>query len=362
MRVLVINAGSSSIKYALFEDLTLITRGKIEEIKDFGEAFTALEWRLWEMGVDLRKLDAIAHRVVHGGEKFRFTTLITPEVLEALRVVSHLAPLHNPANIKGIEVALALASSVKNYAVFDTAFHHTMPASSYLYAIDPAYCRNLGVRRYGFHGISHHFVSSEASKLLGKIEPNLITFHIGNGASVCAIKGGKSFDTSMGFTPLEGLVMGSRSGDLDPMIVGFLMRSLDLSIDELEQLLNKKSGLLALTGSSDMRKILTSDDGRATLALEIYSHRLRKYLGAYTALLNPLDAVVFTGGIGENSSHIRAMVLEDLEHIGIELDSSANEQNSTTISKLASRVKVLVIPTNEELQMAKYIKDVLENR
>lgn len=361
MSILVINAGSSSIKYALFHStsLKLVTKGKIEEIKDFKEAFIKLEWVLWDLNIDLRTIDAIAHRVVHGGEKFIKPTLITPNVIDELKKLIPLAPLHNPANINGIEVCLNFAKGVKNYAIFDTSFHQSMPPHSYLYAIDTKYHKEHSIRRYGFHGISHHYVAKEAANILGKKleELNLITFHIGNGASVTAIKKGKSYDTSMGMTPLEGLMMGSRCGDLDPMIVGYMAKELNLSIDEVENILNKKSGLLAIAKSSDMREILSSSSKEATLAVDIYVHRLKKYLGAYSAMLNPLDAIVFTGGIGENSHAIRSKLLSDLNHIGIEFDETKTSSNM--IHKDSSRVKLLVIKTDEEYQIAQYVKELL---
>lgn len=360
MSILVINAGSSSIKYALFNttSLELVTKGKIEEIKDFKEAFLKLEWILWDLNIDLRTIDAIAHRVVHGGERFKQTTLITQDVIDELKKLIPLAPLHNPANIDGIEVSLNFAKGVKNYAIFDTSFHQSMPPHSYLYAIDIKYYKEHNIRRYGFHGISHHYVAQKAADILGKKleELNLITFHIGNGASVTAIKNGKSYDTSMGMTPLEGLVMGSRCGDLDPMIVGYMARELQIGIDEVEEILNKKSGLLAMAKSSDMREVLSSSTMEASLAVDIYVHRLKKYLGAYCAMLNPLHAIIFTGGIGENSHIIRAKLLGNLEHMGIEFDETKTSQ---ILHKDSSRVKLLVIKTDEEYQMAKYVKELI---
>jgi acetate kinase len=299
--------------------------------------------------------------VVHGGEGFHRPTIVDDSVAEAIRDTIPLAPLHNPANLDGILVARALFPGVPSVAVFDTAFHQTMPRTAYRYAIPEYLYKEHRVRRYGFHGTSHRYVGERAAALLGRsfADCNLITLHLGNGASATAIRGGRSVDTSMGMTPLEGLVMGTRCGDLDPAIHFYLCKNLDLDTDRLDDLLNRRSGLLGICGVNDMREIqerAEAGDDKAELAIGIAAHRLKKYIGAYYALLGRVDAIVFTGGIGENDPDMRCRACEGLEGLGIKLDDSANlgpERGERRISAPDSRVQVLVIPTNEELEIAR---------
>jgi acetate kinase len=392
MKVLVLNSGSSSVKYQLFgsEDWAVLAAGAITRI---GEAQSELKgsWvgpqgerescretaaiadheaglarivaRLRDSGVlaDLRELGAVGHRVVHGGEDFHRPTLVDDAVVAAIRGMIPLAPLHNPANLAGIEVARRLFPGVPQVAVFDTAFHQTMPPPAYRYAIPEDLYREHRVRRYGFHGTSHGYVAERAARFLGKplARCNLITLHLGNGASATAIKAGASVDTSMGLTPLEGLVMGTRCGDIDPAIHFYIANNLGLDNAALDDLLNRRSGLLGLCGVNDMREIqqrAAAGDERARLAVEVFCHRLRKYLGAYYAELGRVDAVVFTGGIGENDPLTRARSCSGLEALGIHLDEQANasaERGERAISSAESPVKLLVIPTNEELEIAR---------
>lgn len=392
MKVLVLNSGSSSIKYQLFrtEDWETVAAGSVTRI---GEAQSELSgrWtnaygsaescrvtmpivghedglerivaRLDDSGVlaGAAELAAVGHRVVHGGESFRVPTLVDDAVVEAIRDMVPLAPLHNPANLAGIEVARRLFPQVPQVAVFDTAFHQTMPTTSYRYAIPEYLYRDHRVRRYGFHGTSHHYVAERAAVFLGKPlnDCNLITLHLGNGCSATAIRAGESLDTSMGLTPLEGLVMGTRCGDIDPAIHFYLGSNLGLKGGVLDDLLNRKSGLLGLCGVNDMREIqrrAMRGDDQAALAIGIFCHRLKKYLGAYYAELGQVDAVVFTGGIGENDADVRARACAGLESMGIHLDEVANltgDRGERAVSIADSPVKVLVIPTNEELQIAR---------
>jgi len=306
------------------------------------------------------RIEAIGHRVVHGGEKLTGSMLINDEVLNIVRECAELSPLHNPANILGIEACQELMPDVPQVAVFDTAFHGTMPEYAYIYAIPYEYYEKYRVRRYGFHGTSHRYVSERAAKMLGKDlrDLKLITCHMGSGVSFAAIKGGKSIDTSMGLTPLEGLVMGTRSGDLDPAIPLFLMRKENLSAEEMDEILNKKSGVLGVSGiSSDTRDIEDAApfNHRAQLALDLIAYRAKKYIGSYYAILGGLDGLVFTAGIGENSSYIRKSVCQGLEHLGIFIDDERNKvrRKEAFISSDQSRVSVMVIPTNEELVIAR---------
>lgn len=391
MKILVLNSGSSSIKFQLFDSAgwRSLASGSVSRIGEAqGEIRT--QWLdaagrqetqedhvsipnhqagidriiagLRQHGVlgDLSELAAIGHRVVHGGERFRSPTVVDDDVAGAIRDVIPLAPLHNPAHLDGIEVARRLFPEVPSVAVFDTAFHQTMPRTAYRYAVPEYLYREHRVRRYGFHGTSHRYVGERAAALLGRPfhQCNLITLHLGNGASATAIRGGKSIDTSMGMTPLEGLVMGTRCGDIDPAIHFFLCESLGLDNEALEDLLNRQSGLLGLCGVNDMREIqrrAEEGDDRAELAIGISAHRLKKYIGAYYAELGRVDAIVFTGGIGENDADMRCRACEDLEGLGIKLDDSANlapDRGERRISTPDSRVQVLVIPTNEELAIA----------
>ncbi len=385
MKILVLNAGSSSLKWKLFEmdPNSVIASGLIEGISEYyssftlsyldkelkvehaiadhNEAFTLLFETLSTQNIINIEddLDAIAHRVVHGGELFSDPTLINSSVLAQLRSLNPLAPLHNPANILGIEITSKLAPQIPNIAVFDTAFHQSMPEHAYLYALPTELYTKHHIRRYGFHGTSHHFVALSVARIHNTPleELNLITLHLGNGASACAIKNGKSVDTSMGFTPLEGLVMGTRCGDIDPAIVTYLMERLSLNAKEVDKLLNRESGLKGICHDNDLRTIIQrAADGnkQARLALKIFTYRIKKYIGSYIAVLGHVDAIVFTGGIGEHAPLIRTMVLEDLdEAFGILLDETKNSNSSeSAIHQQGSRIKLYVIPTNEELQIA----------
>ncbi|HEW92956.1 MAG TPA: acetate kinase [Thermotogaceae bacterium] len=397
MLVLVINSGSSSIKYQLIDmkNEKVISKGLIERIGIEGsrmkhrkndERFTiernipnhevGLSLLLdvlqdEKMGVikDLSDIKAVGHRVVHGGERFAGSVRIDNEVLKAIEENIKLAPLHNPPNIAGIKAAMKLLPDVPQVAVFDTAFHQTMPKIAYLYAIPYEYYEKYKIRRYGFHGTSHRYVSKRAAEILGKRyeELKIITCHLGNGASIAAVKYGKSIDTSMGFTPLEGLVMGTRSGDLDPAIVTYLQEVENLSANEVYEILNKKSGVLGLSGiSSDMREIedgALEGDPTARLTLDIYEYRIAKYIGAYAAAMNGIDVIVFTAGVGENSPILREEICENyLEYLGIKIDKKKNDVKGeeVIISTSDSKVSVLVVPTNEELVIARDTKEIVE--
>ncbi|MYS19004.1 acetate kinase [Streptomyces sp. DvalAA-14] len=370
-RVLVLNSGSSSVKYQLLEmtDHRRLASGLVERIGEDGgvadhtEALRQVSAELTAagLGLDSPQLAAVGHRVVHGGTDFTEPTLITDAVLARIEALVPLAPLHNPANITGIEVARALRPDLPQVAVFDTAFHATIPEAAARYAIDTATAERFGIRRYGFHGTSHAYVSRAAAGLLGKepSEVNVIVLHLGNGASASAVRGGVCVDTSMGLTPLEGLVMGTRSGDIDPAVVFHLQRVGGMDTDEIDTLLNKRSGLLGLCGANDMREIgrrMADGDERAQLAFDVYVHRLRRYVGAFTAVLGTLDAVVFTAGVGENSAAVRAAALAGLDGLGIVVDPVRNAVRSSSarlISAESSRVSVAVVPTDEELEIAR---------
>ena len=389
MKVLVINTGSSSIKYRLFlmDTQTVLAYGVVEKIGEpvgihtycGGErekkrtGFIPNHAAGMEEVVDLltdassgvitdsEEIDAVGHRVVHGGETFKSPSLIDDAVLEAIRANVPLAPLHNPANITGIETARRMFPSAPQFAVFDTAFHQTIPPAAFLYAIPIELYKKYKVRRYGFHGTSHRYVAAEAAKMLGKPleHTNSITIHLGNGGSIAAVKGGKSVDTSMGLTPLEGLVMGTRCGDLDPAIPYFLTRQAGMDMEEVNALLNKKSGLTGICGTNDMREVqraVAENSASAKCAFDIYSYRIRKYIGAYTAVLNRVDAIVFTAGVGENSPETRRAVCNGMECFGIRLDEKRNSRCSKRariVSAPSSAIAVLVIPTNEELIIAR---------
>ena len=374
--ILVVNSGSSSLKYQLIDMVTeeVLAHGLLERVTDHGVAFAQM---LTEIAAGQPQLASIApiavgHRVVHGGTAFSSATLVTDEVLLKIHELSSLAPLHNPGNLAGIQAAIAAFPTLPHIAVFDTAFHQSLAPAAYTYAIDTEVAREHHIRRYGFHGTSHSYVASRAAEFLGRdlAELKVIVLHLGNGASACAIDGGRSVETSMGLTPLEGLVMGSRSGDLDPAILMYLSRVAEYTPDQLDTLLNRNSGLVGLTGLNDMRDVYRAaeaGDERATLALEIYAHRIRHYLGAYFALLGGLDAVVFTAGVGENSADIRSRVIGPLAHLGLTLDVSRNEASRSQeaggarrISADVSPVSVLVIPTNEELEIARQALALLE--
>jgi acetate kinase len=369
-QVLVLNSGSSSVKYQLIDmaDGSRPAAGMVERIgqEPFPDHATALaaianELAAAGLGLDSPRLAAIGHRVVHGGTSFTAPTLITEKVLETVRALNPLAPLHNPANITGIEVARRLRPELPQVAVFDTAFHATIPEYAARYAIDTETADRYSIRRYGFHGTSHQYVSRRTAELLGKSPEsvNVIVLHLGNGASASAVAGGVCVDTSMGLTPLEGLVMGTRSGDLDPAVLVHLHRVGGFSVDEIDDLLNRRSGMLGLCGDNDMREVtrrVTAGDTRAALAFDVYVHRLRKYVGGYAAVLGRVDAVVFTAGVGENSAEVRAAATAGLEAFGIVLDPALNAVRShepRVVSAAGSRVTVAVVPTDEELEIAR---------
>jgi len=380
MKILVINTGSSSIKYQLFEmsGPTVLAAGVLERI---GEAGGLRDHRAGmenivrlltdpKRGVihDASEIAAVGHRVVHGGEDFREPAIIDESVLAAIRRNVPLAPLHNPANLVGIEVARALFPGVPQVAVFDTAFHQTLPPRAFHYGLPRKLYEQHRIRRYGFHGSSHQFVAKEAARLLGRplTELNMITIHLGNGASITAIAKGQSVDTSMGMTPLEGLLMGTRSGDLDPSILFHLAEFFSMSVGEIHNLLNQQSGLKGICGENDMREILklrAAGDRLAALAVEIYTYRIKKYIGAYYAVLGEVDALVFTAGVGENAPEIREAACAGLQRLGIVIDPKKNAEASASpreIQSTRSQVKVLVIPTNEELEIARQTLEVLQ--
>ncbi|GAK40051.1 acetate kinase [Paenibacillus urinalis] len=398
MKVLVINAGSSSLKYQVYDmtDESVLAKGLVErigmdssilthkptgkeevtEVSEILEHTTAIRKVLdklvhAEHGVlsSIEEIQAVGHRVVHGGEFFNGSALVTDEVKAKIRQLIDLAPLHNPAAIMGINAAEANMPGVPQVVVFDTAFHQTMPESAYLYAIPRVLYNKYKVRRYGAHGTSHYYVSQIAAEFLERpIEDlKIITCHVGNGGSLTAIQNGVSVDTSMGMTPLEGLMMGTRSGDLDPAIVPYVMNKEDLTLNEVNSMLNKHSGLLAISGiSSDMREItegMENGDPNSTLAFNMYEYRLRKYIGSYAAAMNGVDVIVFTAGVGENSVVLRQRVLEQLTYLGVELDEELNKIRSgepRRISTANSKVEVLIIPTNEELVIARDTNRIVE--
>jgi len=365
-QIFVVNSGSSSIKYQLIDVETeeVALSGLIERIGEPGSATpdheTGMRQLLDKVG-SLQNIIAVGHRVVHGGSLFDSATLVTDEVESQIHELSALAPLHNPANLQGIRAAKKALPDVPQVAVFDTAFHQTLPSAAYTYAIDAELAAKHQVRRYGFHGTSHKYVSEQAAIFLHRPLAQLktIVLHLGNGASVAAIDGGVSVETSMGMTPLEGLVMGTRSGDVDPAVLIHLHRQAGLDFDELDTLLNRRSGLLGLTGNGDMRDVqdaASRGDAKAEAALAVYRHRVRRYIGAYIAHLGGLDALVFTAGVGENNVLLRRRTLAGLEFLGISIDHDRNElvsKKARFISPEGSPVAVLVIPTNEELEIAR---------
>ncbi len=356
MRVLVLNTGSSSIKYQLIdtERGERLLRGAVEEVTDHEAALQGVVSELGAVGVD-----AVGHRVVHGGEAFSAPTVIDDEVMATLRRLVPLAPLHNPANIVGIEAARHLWPDVPQVAIFDTAFHRTLPARAYRYAVPREWYERYGVRRYGFHGTSHEYVAGRAAELLGRplAELDLIVAHLGNGASMTAVAGGRSVDTSMGLSPLEGLVMGSRSGDVDPAVIGHVATASGRAYEDVAADLNLVSGLRGLCGVSDMREVTAraaAGDAAAQLALDVFAYRIRKYVGAYLAVLGRCDALVFTGGIGEHSAVVRALACRGLEALGIAVDEDRNARSDTIVSTDTSPVAVLVVATDEELAIARH--------
>ena len=398
MKILVINSGSSSLKYQVYDmtNESVLAKGLVErigmdssilnhkptgkeeitEVSEILEHNTAIRKVLdklthEEHGVmsSISEIQAVGHRVVHGGEAFKESALVTDEVKAEIRRLIDLAPLHNPAAMMGINAAELNMPGIPQVVVFDTAFHQTMPEHAYLYAIPRVLYNKYKVRRYGAHGTSHDFVSKAAAEFLNRpIEDlKIITCHVGNGGSLTAVKNGVSVDTSMGMTPLEGLMMGTRSGDLDPAIVPYVMNKEELTINEVNSMLNKHSGLLAISGSSsDMREItegMENGEPNSTLAFNMYEYRLRKYIGSYAAAMNGVDVIVFTAGVGENSVVLRQRVLEQLTYLGVEVDEELNKIRSgepRRISSTNSKVEVLVIPTNEELVIARDTHRIVE--
>ena len=395
MRILVLNSGSSSIKFQLFEMQTktslasglveqigssssravLKANGEVYEIKRFikdhhdgleamNELFTTSHTLH-----DLSELDGIGHRIVHGGESFFSSMIVDESVIKKIEEISPLAPLHNPGHLAGIKNAMKESKNVPHVVVFDTVFHQSMPEYAYRYALPFDLCKRLHIRRYGFHGTSHHYVTKKAAEHLGVPYEkfNAISLHLGNGASACAVQGGKSVDTSMGLSPLEGLIMGTRSGDMDPAVLTYLLNLGELTAEGIDAFLNKKSGLLGICGSNDMREVVVKMQGgdeRAHLAFEMFCCRIKKYIGAYYAVLGRVDAVVFTGGIGENAPYSREKICNDLTHMGIRIDHELNFAASGGIRDLSApdaAVKTLVVPTNEELEIALETKSVIEN-
>lgn len=386
MLVLVLNAGSSSLKYQLMNPKTaeVMASGLCERIGIDGNLVHIANKKKIKKQIDMpthkeaieivldtltngdtkvidsiEEISAIGHRVVHGGEDFKSSVIINDDVIEKLEKLIPLAPLHNPANIMGIKIAQQIMPSKPNVAVFDTAFHQTMEPSSYMYAVPYDDYKEYGVRKYGFHGTSHKYVSNEAKKILNKKDSKVIVCHLGNGSSVCAVRDGKSIDTSMGLTPLEGLIMGTRSGDIDAGVLSFLMDKKGMNADEVVNYLNKKSGLLGVSGiSSDLREILEASakgDERAELCIDMKCNRIKKYICSYAGMLEGIDAICFTAGIGENSDIIREKVCSGLEFMGVELDKEKNSvrsDNSREINSDTSKIKVFVIPTNEEFIIA----------
>ncbi len=398
MKILVINCGSSSIKYKLFDmsSRAVLAQGGIEKVgipgsflkytknngekaileKDVPDHSVGIQW-IFDMLTDpkegclksLSELDAVGHRVLHGGDKFTESCLVTDSVKEQIKACFPLGPLHNPANLKGIMAVESLLPNVPQVAVFDTAFHQTMPRESYLYAIPFELYEKDSIRRYGFHGTSHRYVSKRALEYLGvKAEGSkIITAHIGNGGSITAVVDGKSFDTSMGMTPLEGLMMGTRSGDIDTGAVTYLMEREGYNAKKVSDILNKQSGLLGISGvSSDMREVGAAADGgndRAKLAIDMFVYRVKKYIGSYIAAMNGVDAIVFTGGIGENNQAIRESVCLGLSALGVDLDLEQNKKirgEEGTISTSSSKIKVIVIPTDEEYMIASDTLDLVK--
>lgn len=397
MKILVINCGSSSLKYQLLDMTTQnpLAKGLVERIGMPGAVLThrpdsgekeiitaeipnhtvAIKLVLdalvnTEYGVvkDLNEISAVGHRVVHGGEKFSKSVLITDKVMQAIEECIELAPLHNPPNIAGIEACQKLMPGIPQVAVFDTAFHQTMPAEAYIYGLPYELYEKYKIRKYGFHGTSHKYVSQRAAKILDRPleDLKLISCHLGNGSSITAIQGGKSIETSMGFTPLEGLMMGTRSGDLDPAIISFIMQKENLSSEEVNDFLNKKCGVLGVSGvSSDFRDIenaANDGDFRAQLALDAFAHDVKTYIGAYAAVLGGVDAIIFTAGLGENSIEMREKISEGLGYLGVNVDTAKNKVRGVEVdfSKDDASARVLIIPTNEELMIALDTEEIVK--
>lgn len=397
MKILVLNSGSSSIKFQLFDTtknislatglvesigeknanikLTSHQNNKIEKrtlsIKSHTQGLQEGQKLLKAMGIleSLDQVDGIGHRVVQGGDTFTKPTLIDDEVIKTIDELSSLAPLHNPPQLLGIQTALEQAPKVPQVAIFDTSFHQSIPPHAYMYAVPYEMYENLHVRRYGFHGTSHHFVAKEAAKYLGiPFEKfNAITLHLGNGTSATAIKNGKSIDTSMGLTPLEGLIMGTRCGDIDPSLIHYIAQKTGQNIEQINNILNKQSGLKGVCGTNDARQmqiLIENGDKKAKLAFEMCVYRIKKYIGSYMAIIGKLDALIFTGGIGENYKELRSAVCKNLEHLGIGIDEKINQKPPKSIANLTKNslhVKTLKVPTNEELEIALQTKEVIES-
>ncbi|WP_333859126.1 acetate kinase [Clostridium sp.] len=399
MKILVVNCGSSSLKYQLIdmEDEKVLAKGLVERIGIEGSVLThkvngekhvvsepikdhkvavklvldALVDKKHGVIKDMSEISAVGHRVVHGGEQYSDAVIIDDKVMESLKDCVKLAPLHNPPNIIGINACKAIMPDAPMAAVFDTAFHHTMPKYAYIYPLPYELYERYGIRKYGFHGTSHRFVSEEAARLMGKdiSELKIITCHLGNGASICAVDKGKSIDTNMGFTPLAGLAMGTRCGDIDPAIIPFLINEIGMSIDEISNIMNNESGILGMSGiSSDFRDVEEiasfKHDRRAQLALDVFYYRVKSFIGSYVAVLDGVDAIVFTAGVGENSSIGRAEICSGLTYLGIKIDEEKNNirGKATEITTANSKTKVFVIPTNEELVIARDTKFLVEKK
>ncbi len=400
MNIFIINSGSSSIKYQLFKmpNTKPICTGLVERIGLENSMIThkllngaeekiirrTMDLQDHEAGLhqvaelltdseigviqDPKEIEAVGHRVVHGGEAFASTTLITKEVKAEIKKLFSLAPLHNPANYLGIEVAEKIFVNAQQIAVFDTAFHQTMPEVAYRYAMPQSFYTERGIRAYGFHGTSHKYVTAKTLEYLKNPKAKIITIHLGNGCSMTAVNEGISVDTSMGFGPLNGLIMGTRSGDIDPSIIFYLVNQLGYSLDQVNNLLNKQSGMLGLTGFSDMRditKAMAAGNEQAELAYDMYAYRIKKYIGSYAAVLNGLDAIVFTAGVGENDALIRQMICRDMEFFGFRLDEEKNKARSANLKEIStddSRVKILVVPTNEELEIVEQCFELINER
>ena len=395
MKILVLNSGSSSIKFQLFlmEENRSIASGIVEQIgsensravlkanskeyekkraiKDHHEGLDVMNELFRESNTlhDLSELDGIGHRIVHGGESFFSSMIVDDSVIAKIEQISPLAPLHNPGHIAGIKNAMQSSGDVPHVVVFDTVFHQTMPEYAYRYALPYDICKEHHIRKYGFHGTSHRYVCKRAASLMG-IEFqnfNAISLHLGNGASACAVRNGKSIDTSMGLSPLEGLIMGTRSGDMDPAVVVYLLNIGVLKWDEIDTFLNKKSGLFGICGSSDMRDVVAkmANDERARLAFEMFCYRVKKYIGAYYAVLGRVDALIFTGGIGENAPNTRQKICDDLKHLGIHVNHDLNfskERGERCLDDKNAKIKPFVIPTNEELEIAIETMRVIKER
>ncbi|NQU79054.1 acetate kinase [Candidatus Woesearchaeota archaeon] len=358
--ILILNIGSSSIKYTLFDNETPVLKGYMERVSDYDQGIRQI---IAEIEIHKLKVDAIGHRVVHGGTHSK-PVLINANKIKELENISELAPLHNIPEVTGIKICMKLFNAPQ-VAVFDTAFHHTIPEKAYTYAIPSSIAKKYKIRRYGFHGTSHKYVSHEAAKMMSKPigKTKIITCHLGNGCSISAIKNGKSIETSMGFTPLEGLVMGTRSGDIDPAIVTFIQNKEKINSAMVEKMLNKESGLLGICGMTDMRDIYESNKKEARLAEDVFCHRAIKYIGAYAAAMDGVDSIVFTGGIGEHAWWIRDKILSNLRYLGVRYSRKNNKSGKPRISSFSSRVWVFVISTNEELMMCRETRKLIwENR